>query len=78
MDSALKTHIMFKCNLNSRQVQLYVEFLVHRGLLSRGRLPSSPKVGYTTTELGRRYMRAYETLLGLVGTQQLSPVHVKA
>ena len=64
---ALKTHIMFKCNLNSRQLQLYVQFLVGKGLLARERVPPSPKIEYKTTERGRKYIQAYETLLGLVG-----------
>lgn len=67
MQGALKTHIMFKCNLNSRQLQLYVQFMVDKGLLERERLAPSPKVEYRTSERGRKYMRAYETLLDLVG-----------
>jgi predicted transcriptional regulator len=68
MQGALKTHIMFKCNLNSRQLQLYVQFLVNKGLLTRERAIPSPKVEYRTSERGRKYMHAYETLFELVGT----------
>ena len=68
MQGALKTHIMFKCNLNSKQLQLYVQFLVDKGLLMRQRAVPSPKVEYKTSERGRKYMLAYETLLELVGT----------
>ena len=64
---ALKTHIMFKCNLNSRQLQLYVQFSVDKGLLVRRRALPSPKVEYRTSERGRKYMHAYESLLELVG-----------
>ncbi|MGH9919288.1 MAG: winged helix-turn-helix domain-containing protein [Nitrososphaerales archaeon] len=67
MQGALKTHIMFKCNLNSRQLQLYVQFLVDKGLLGRYRVMPSSKVGYKTTERGREYLQAYDTLLDLVG-----------
>jgi predicted transcriptional regulator len=78
VQGALKTHIMFRCNLNSRQLQLYVQFLVDKGLLARHRVPPSPKVEYKTTELGRKYMQAYETLLELVGSSHPVRVHVKA
>lgn len=67
MQGALKTHIMFKCNLNSRQLQLYVQFLVDKGLLKRQRVLPSAKVEYKTTERGRKYLQAYDTLLDLVG-----------
>jgi predicted transcriptional regulator len=78
MQGALKTHIMFKCNLNSRQLQLYVQFLVDKGLLVRQRVPPSPKVEYKTTEQGRKYIQAYETLLQLVGTRHPVRVQLRA
>jgi predicted transcriptional regulator len=78
MQGALKTHIMFKCNLNSRQLQLYVQFLVDKGLLARQRFPPSPKIEYKTTERGRKYIQAYETLLELVGTSHPVRVQVRA
>jgi predicted transcriptional regulator len=78
MQGALKTHIMFKCNLNSRQLQLYVQFLVDKGLLVRQRVPPSPKVEYKTTERGRKYIQAYETLLELVGTSHPVRMQLRA
>jgi predicted transcriptional regulator len=77
MQGALKTHIMFRCNLNSRQLQLYVQFLVDKGLLVRERAPPSPKVEYRTSERGRQYMEAYETLLQLVGPGHPVRIQVK-
>lgn len=74
---ALKTHIMFRCNLNSKQVQIYVEFLVSRRLLASMRLNGTLKLGYATTDLGIRYMREYESLVGLVGPQPPSQIQVK-
>ncbi len=67
MDGALKTHIMFNCNLNSRQLRLYLQFLVDKGLLSSDQISPSAKVMYKTSERGEKYMRAYETLLEMVG-----------
>jgi predicted transcriptional regulator len=78
MKGALKTHIMFKCNLNSRQLQLYVQFLVDKGLLVRERASPSPKVEYKTSERGRTYMRAYEVLLELVGSGRPVKIQVRS
>ena len=75
---ALKTHIMFRCNLNSRQLQLYVQFLVDKGLLVRERVPPSSKVEYKTSERGRKYMQAYETLLDLVGSRRPQRIQMRA
>ena len=75
---ALKTHIMFKCNLNSRQVQIYVQFLVDKGLLVRERVAPSPKLEYKTSERGLRYIRAYETLLDLVGGSHPVRIQMRA
>lgn len=74
LDRALKTHIMFRCNLNSRQVQAYVQFLTDKRLLAREHVPGSTKVCYTTTDLGRRYIRAYEELVALVGPRNSAGV----
>ena len=60
---ALKTHIMYKCNLNSKQVQQYLDFVVNRKLVSAAQDPDDPKrTLYTTTERGRTLMRAYDEL----------------
>ena len=32
---ALKTHVMYKCNLNSKQLHQYMEFMLSRGLVSK-------------------------------------------
>jgi predicted transcriptional regulator len=39
LDGALKTHVMFKSNLNSRQLHFYLESLVEKGLLEEKRIP---------------------------------------
>ena len=76
-EGALRTHIMFKCNLNSRQLQLYLEFLVEKGLLRRERDPPSSKFEYKTTDLGSKYMHAYETLFELVGRRESTDINLK-
>jgi predicted transcriptional regulator len=60
---ALKTHIMYKCNLNSKQITQYVEFLIGCKLLE-GKPESrrSKRHIYKTTELGKKYISAYKQL----------------
>ena len=65
-ESALKTHVMFKCNLNSSQVQQYLAYLVDRGLLEKERKAYSSKTSYLTSERGRRYMRAYSEVVEML------------
>lgn len=60
---ALKTHIMYKCNLNSKQIAQYMRFLETRRLIDIYReTPSSKRPIFITSELGRKYMDAYKQL----------------
>lgn len=62
LNGALRTHIMFRCNLNSRQLHAYLESLVDKGLIERRREPPSVKVEYVTTMNGRKYVEIYNSL----------------
>jgi predicted transcriptional regulator len=60
---ALKTHVMYKCNLNSKQVQQYLDFVLKRGLAKATPDAQDPRrTLYVTTERGRKFMRAYDEL----------------
>ena len=60
---SLKTHIMYKCNLNSKQVDQYLQFLTARKLLEKEHeSPDSKRYAYKTTEIGRRYIEVYNQL----------------
>ncbi|TLX67506.1 MAG: hypothetical protein E6L00_05220 [Thaumarchaeota archaeon] len=60
---ALKTHIMYKCNLNSKQIDQYLQFLLDRQLLERkSESPDSKRHVYKTNEMGSRYITAYNQL----------------
>ena len=60
---ALKTHIMYKCNLNSQQVQQYLHFLLNCGLLEkRQEYSNSKRHTYKTTSRGRKYMDVYNQI----------------
>jgi|SRR6266849_5679927 len=66
LNDALKTHIMYECNLNSKQITQYIQFLADRRLIeSRQENPDSKRHIYKTTELGRRYINAYKQLSGI-------------
>ncbi len=79
-DGALKTHVMFRCNLNSRQLHFYIESLLAKGLLEKERSPPSAKVQYLTTQRGRRYLEAYDILLQMLseGGRMEKPAYARA
>ncbi|MDG6997016.1 MAG: hypothetical protein JRN52_13935 [Nitrososphaerota archaeon] len=64
---ALKTRIMYKCNLNSKQIKIYLDFLLERKLLTK---EIDPRLGsrfvYLSTQKGRKYIDAYNTMLRLL------------
>jgi len=66
LNGALKTHVMFRCNLNSRQLHFYIESLLAKGLLEKEREPPSAKVEYRTTSKGRKYLETYGALLQML------------
>lgn len=59
---AIKTHIMYECNLNSRQVHQYLEFLLARGMIGRDQVSYPNKWTYKTTENGWKYINAYRVI----------------
>jgi predicted transcriptional regulator len=70
LNGTMKTHVMFRCNLNSRQLHFYLESLVAKGLLERGRTPPSAKVEYRTTEKGRKYVETFGAMVQLLSEQE--------
>jgi predicted transcriptional regulator len=56
----IKTHVMYRCNLNSRQTQDYVALLLKHELLERSSIPRNDV--YQTTERGTRFVGAYAEL----------------
>src|SRR5271155_5372940 len=61
LNGTMKTHIMYKCNLNSKQVQDYLELLLKFQLVERIDSTSARSV-YQTTERGNHFIRAYAEL----------------
>jgi len=61
---ARKTHIMYKCNLSFRQLQVYLDLLVDRGLLRRvsERGKNEEAKLFETTKKGRAFLDAYRNI----------------
>src|SRR2546428_1859104 len=60
---SLKTHIMYQCNLNSKQIDQYLQFLIAKQLLRKERESSdSKKYTYKSTETGMIYINAFNQL----------------
>jgi predicted transcriptional regulator len=64
LNGTMKTHIMYKCNLNSKQVQEYLELLLRFQLVAKIDSATSRSV-YQTTERGNRLIRAYAELFDI-------------
>jgi predicted transcriptional regulator len=65
---ALKTHVMYKCNLNSKQLQQYMNFMLSRKLVSTSEEGGDIKrTTYVTTDRGRKLMAAYRELAEIFG-----------
>lgn len=78
LNSNLKTHIMFKCNLNTRQLHDYIDSLLSNDLLETEREPSSARVKYRTTTKGRKFMEAYYDTIRLLIEQKAIEVETLA
>ena len=62
MDGTMITHIMYRCNLNSKQTQSYVSFLLKNGLLEKKKPQGSNKFVYQAMDRARKYLDVYAEL----------------
>ena len=64
---AKKTHIMYRCNLSHRQLQVYLKLLLGIELLvSRSEKDNSELDLFETTAKGFKFLDAYRTLKALM------------
>ena len=63
---ALKTHVMYRCNLNSRQVEDYLQYLDRRGLIEKRYVTEGARNYYVTTEKGRKCLSMYEQMIDVL------------
>jgi predicted transcriptional regulator len=62
-----KTSIMYKCNLSFRQLEVYVRFLLKKGLLRTFiKKQSAASLFFETTDQGMDFLRAYKNLDALM------------
>lgn len=62
-----KTHIMYKCNLSHKQLQVYMQLLLDMEFLMTPQKKDNQKFDYfRTTPKGYEFINAYCTLKGLV------------
>lgn len=69
-NGARKTHLMYKCNLNSVQINQYLDFLVeNKMLLEHKERPHTTRIIYFTSENGKKCVRYHKSLIGLFERQ---------
>jgi len=63
-----KTHIMYKCNLSFKQLQVYMDLLIDRGLLKTmlEKEGNNDKEVFETTVKGEAFLHAYRNLNALL------------
>jgi predicted transcriptional regulator len=59
-----KTHIMYKCNLSHKQLQIYMQLLLDMEFLTTHKKKKSDY--FRTTPKGFKFIEAYHTLKGLM------------
>ncbi len=62
VSGSVKTRIMYSCNLNSKQMQQYLSFLLNCKFLEGRKDESHVTMCYYTTESGMMFMRKYQQL----------------
>jgi predicted transcriptional regulator len=55
-----KTHVMYKCNLSFKQLDMYLKFLINLGFLR-----VVDEDNYLTTEKGREFIKGYQNIKSL-------------
>lgn len=65
-NGARKTHVMYRCNLNSKQINEYLNFLLECGMLEKMQeRPNSKRYIYKTSDLGKKFIGSYKQLAEL-------------
>jgi len=62
VDGSVKTRIMYRCNLNSKQMQQYLTFLLECKFLEGRKDQNHVTTSYYTTDLGLNFIQKYEQL----------------
>ena len=62
MHGSVKTRIMYRCNLNSKQIQQYLSFLLEANFLEKREDKNRMVSSYYTTERGTKFIKTYQQL----------------
>jgi predicted transcriptional regulator len=63
---ARKTHVMYRCNLNSKQISEYMNFLLDCGMLEKVQERANSKRHiFKTSELGNKFIGRYKQMAEL-------------
>lgn len=62
-NGATKTEIVYKANLNFKQVQRFLDFLIKKGLIT---VSPNKRKRYYTTEKGKEFIRRYRKTVELI------------
>lgn len=60
--SRLKTHVMFRCHLNSKLLTGYLDFAESAGLVERATTKAGNGTLYKTTPKGMRFIKTYAAI----------------
>jgi predicted transcriptional regulator len=63
LKGAGKTEIVYKANLNFKQVRKYLDFLLEKGLIA---VSSNKRKKYRTTEKGKAFIKRYRETVELI------------
>ena len=76
---ALKTHIMCRCNLSSKQIKAYLNFLLNHRLVEKKQISHrGSRYIYATTPRGGRYVNAYSSMLKVLDIEPTKDNHFGA
>jgi predicted transcriptional regulator len=69
---ARKTHVMYRCNLNSKQISEYLDFLLDCGMLEKiQERANSKRHIFKTSELGNKFIGRYKEMAELFNKQPI-------
>ncbi len=74
MNGMIKTQIMYRCNLNSKQLQGYLNLLLKWGMLERKKSIITRRSVYTSTERGKKFVSTYAELSALFDNMKIQRV----
>ena len=74
VNGMIKTQIMYRCNLNSKQLQGYLNLLLKWGMLERKKSLVTRRSIYTSTERGRKFVSTYAELSALFDNMNIQEV----